>query len=349
MLLGVQRMVRPAAHGGGAAFVEFHAHGAGDMFLALIDCRLQHLTLRGIPEAVVDQLCVLRHQLIFQVHFAAIHGDGLDATVRLKQHGASRGFVDATGFHTNKATLNQVQTANAVLAAVFVQLGQDGGRAHRLAVDADRVTFFKANFDELRLVWRVLRMHGALINIIRRSNGRIFQHFTFRGRVQQVGVHRERRLATFVFGNGDLVLLCKFQQFGSRGQVPLPPRRNHLDVGVERIGGQLEPHLIVAFAGCAMRHGVCTGRFGNLNQTFGNQRTRNRGAQQVQTFIDRIGAEHRENKVAHKLFSHIFDVDVFRLDAQEFRLRTRWFELFALTQVCGEGHHLTAIFGLQPL
>ena len=70
-----------------------------------------------------------------------------------------------------------------------------------------------------------------------------------------------------------------------------------------------KPDLVIALACRAV--GDCIGPFNlcNFNQAFGNQWTRDRGAQQVQTFIKRIGPEHGEDKIAHKLFTHIFDID----------------------------------------
>ena len=84
--------------------------------------------------------------------------------------------------------------------------------------------------------------------------------------MQQVCVDAERGFAAFVLGNRDLVLFCKVDQLGAAGQVPFAPGRNHLDVRVQRIGGQFKPHLIVAFAGGAMRHGIRASVFGNFDQ-----------------------------------------------------------------------------------
>jgi hypothetical protein len=59
--------------------------------------------------------------------------------------------------------------------------------------------------------------------------------------------------------------------FGAAGQVPVAPGRDDLDVGVERIGREFEPHLVIALAGRAVADGVGAGFGGDLDQTLGDQ------------------------------------------------------------------------------
>ncbi len=79
--------------------------------------------------------------------------------------------------------------------------------------------------------------------------------------------------------------------------------------GLERIGAEFEAHLVVALAGGAVGNGVGAGLVGDLDQTLGDQRARDGGAEQVLAFVDGVGAEHREHEVAHELFLEIVDVD----------------------------------------
>ena len=131
-------------------------------------------------------------------------------------------------------------------------------------------------------------------------------------------------------------------------EIPFAPRRDHFDVGLERVIGELEAHLVVALAGRAMRHGVGADLLGDLDLLLGDQRPRDRGAEQILALIERVGAEHREHVVAHEFFAQIFDEDVLRLDAEHQRLLARRLELLALAEIGGEGHHLAAIGRLQP-
>ena len=97
-----------------------------------------------------------------------------------------------------------------------------------------------------------------------------------------------------------------------------------------------------------MRNSIGIGQIGDVDQAFGNQRSGNRRAKQIFTFINCVGAEHREDEIAHKLFAQIVDIDILRLDAEFQRLGARRLKLFTLTKVGGEGHHLTLIGILQP-
>ena len=166
--------------------------------------------------------------------------------------------------------------------------------------------------------------------------------------MQQVGVDRERRFAALVLGDRDLVLLGELDQPGARGEVPFAPRRDHLDVGLERVIGELEAHLVVALAGRAMRDRVGADLLGDLDLLLGDQRPRDRGAEQILALIERVGAEHRKHVVAHEFLAQILDEDVLRLDAEQHRLLARRLELLALAEIGGEGDDLAAIGRLQP-
>ena len=142
------------------------------------------------------------------------------------------------------------------------------------------------------------------------------------------------------------MLLGELDQLRARGQVPFAPGRDHLDIGIEGIVGQLEPHLVVALAGGAVGDGVGAGLLGDLDLPLGDQRPGDGGAQQIQPLIQGVGAEHREDEVADEFLAQILDEDL--LDAQHLRLLARRFQLLALAQVGGEGDDLAAIGGLQP-
>ena len=167
--------------------------------------------------------------------------------------------------------------------------------------------------------------------------------------MQQVGVDAERRLAALVLGDLDLVLLGEVQQGLTALEVPLPPGRDHPDIGFERVIAQLEADLVIALAGGAVTDGVGAGQPRDLDLALGDQRPGDRGAEQVLALIDGVGPEHGEDEVADELLAHVLDENVLRLHPGGERLGAGGFDLLALAQVGGEGHHFGAVFGLQPL
>ena len=119
-----------------------------------------------------------------------------------------------------------------------------------------------------------------------------------------------------------------------------------MHTGFQRISPQLETDLVVTFAGRTMRDRIGASLVGDLDHAFGDQRTRDRRAQQILAFIHGIGTEHRVDIIAHELFGEIIDIDLFH--TQCFRFATHRLDFFTLTDIGGKGHYLTLIFILQP-
>ena len=142
---------------------------------------------------------------------------------------------------------------------------------------------------------------------------------------------------------------AKVEKRGARGETPFAPRRDDLDVGLERVGGELEAHLIVALAGRAMGDRVRPDFAGDLDQPLGDKGARDRRAEQILSLVLRVGAKHRKHVVADELLAQVLDEDVLGLDAEQFRLLARGLQLLALAEVGGEGDDLGAVFGFKPL
>src|SRR5205085_5956594 len=107
-----------------------------------------------------------------------------------------------------------------------------------------------------RVVGRVLVRNGALVDIFGRVGRGVLEDFALGRRVEEVGVDRERRVAALVLGDRDLVFLGEVEQRLAAGELPLAPRGDNLDVGLERIITELEADLVVALAGRAVTDGI---------------------------------------------------------------------------------------------
>jgi hypothetical protein len=126
------------------------------------------------------------------------------------------------------------------------------------------------------------------------------------------------------------------------------PGRDNFDVGLERVIGELETYLVIALAGRAMGDGVGADFLRDLDLFFGDQRPRDRSAEQILALVERVGPEHRKHVVADEFLAQILDKDVLRLDAERERLGARRRKLFALAEIGREGDNLAAIGRLQP-
>ena len=269
-----------------------------------------------------------------------------DRAVRRQQHGAARRLVDPTRLHAHEAVLDQIDAADAVGAGQLVEAREQGRRRQRFAVDRDRIAPLEGELEVSRLVRRILGRHRPAIHARVRLLPGILKCAPLVGDVQKVGVDRIRRFTALAARDRDLTRARVLDQLAARIEVPFPPRGDHLDLGIERVGAELEPDLVVALARRAMGHGIGADLMGNLDQPLGDQRARDRGAEQVGAFIQRIGAKHRKDVVAHEFLAQVLDEDL--RGAHELGLGARRLELLALAQIGGEGHHGAAVPVLQP-
>ena len=277
---------------------------------------------------------------------AAVEGHALDPAMGGLQDRPARRLVDAPRFHADETVLDEIEPADPVPSADLVQaLEQRGGR-EMFAINRDGVAALEGDFEIFGLIGREFRGDGAAEHELFRLDPRIFEHLALGGDVQQIGVDRKRGLAALVPGDRDLVLFGVFEKPGARGQVPFAPWRDDLDVGIERIIAELETDLVVALAGRAVSDGIGPDLAGDLDLAFGDQRPRNRGAEKIGAFVERVGAKHREHEIADELLAQIVDEDL--ADAEHLGLPARRLQLLPLAQIGGEGDDLAAIGFLQP-
>src|SRR5688572_32374071 len=76
---------------------------------------IRDLTVTGVSDVCSSdlQLGIARHQLVLQMHRAAVEGQALDAAMRRLPDGAAGGFIDAARFHPDKAVLHEIEPADA--------------------------------------------------------------------------------------------------------------------------------------------------------------------------------------------------------------------------------------------
>src|SRR5690606_13682946 len=116
---------------------------------------------------------------------------------------------------------------------------------------------------------------------------------------------------------------------------------------LEGVGAELEAYLVVALAGGAVGDGVGALGARDLDHLLGDQRARERGAQQVVPLVDGAGAQHGEHELLDELAAQVDRVGAYGAGGE--RLDARLLDLLALADVGGEGHHLGAVRLLDPV
>src|SRR3546814_3243860 len=112
MALAVEAERRLAADDAGVALVKLEADGAGDVRLAMVDRRLQHLAFGREPEAVVDELGIFRHQLVLEVR-SEEHTSELQSLMRISYAVfclKKKNYTHATD--TNRVNLSRIGQVN---------------------------------------------------------------------------------------------------------------------------------------------------------------------------------------------------------------------------------------------
>src|SRR3546814_16176704 len=113
MAFAVEAEGRLAADDARVALIELEPDSAGDVRLAVVDRRLQHLALGREPETVVDELGIFRHQLVFQVRRAAVERDAFDAAVGAGVDFAAGRLVHAARLPADEAVFDVGDAAGA--------------------------------------------------------------------------------------------------------------------------------------------------------------------------------------------------------------------------------------------
>ena len=276
-----------------------------------------------------------------------VHGEHFQLLVGEVQDGAAGSLVYAPVLHAHQPVLHDVDDADAVGAAQSVELFDDLGRLHLLAVHGHGRARFKvdghiggnvgglqggdAHFQEAGLF--VVRLVGG-----------VFQVKPLVAQVPQVlvlgVVGLPADLQGDVMGFGEVDLLVPGLD------VPLPPGGDDLHVRGEPLDGQLKPNLIVALAGSAVADGVRSLGQRNLSQLLADDGTGKGGAQQVSLILG-VHFQGGDDDLVHHLVHQVGDDQLAGASGDGLGLQS--LQLIGLTDVAGHGDDLGVIVVfLQP-
>jgi hypothetical protein len=210
---------------------------------------------------------------------------------------------DSARLHADQSILDDVGPADAMAPADPVQLGKKIDRSKRPAVHRNWRAAPKTDCDFLRFRGRVLGISGQQEEILWRRLAGVFENTAFMGDVPEVAVAR----IDLGRGGRHRNAACRGvrQRILTAPDVPLPPRRNDLELGCECHIGQLKADLIIPLSRAAVRESVSAHGARHFDLPPGDKGAGDGGAEEVLAIVDRAGPQRRENEGFDELLPQI--------------------------------------------
>ena len=300
----VEALGGAAADDGAAAGFEAEAHIAGHGSLGGVDEGVEGLAERGEPEAVVDELGVARLEARLFAEEVPFEGDRFEVGVGEDEREGAGAFVDLAALDADAAVLDHVDAAPAVPADGFGGGGDELGEGHRLAVEGDGDACCEGDGELPRLVGDVSGVGGEGVRLAGRCGPGIFDDATFDGASPEVLVDGVRVVAADFHGD---VVACGVVDGVLAAEPPETHGGEDVEVGGEGADGDLEADLVVAFAGAAVRDGVCVVLEGGGDEVADDDGSGERGDERVLAFVEGVGAEGREAVLVGELVAGVDD------------------------------------------
>ena len=95
---------------------------------------------------------------------------------------------------------------------------------------------------------------------------------------------------------------CKVDSIFAGTDVPFTPGHNNSQLRSKSFNAEFKTNLVVAFTGSAVSNSVSAFFQCNLNQFFGNHRTRKRSAEQIFLFINGTCFNNRPYIIGNEFF-----------------------------------------------
>ncbi len=180
---------------------------------------------------------------------------------------------------------------------------EEGRGREFFLVEGDGVSFFELDDDVFRGIGGIFWVICSAIDDGWGGYAWVFEYFSFCGNVQEVAIDGEGSVAVFVFGYDDLILFCELDHVVSPFEVPLAPRGDNLDIGVEGVVSEFETDLVIAFSSGPVADGVGICVFSDFDLSFCDERSCDGGSEEVDSFVEGIGAEHGEDVFSDEFFT----------------------------------------------
>ncbi|THV88227.1 Bystin-domain-containing protein [Aureobasidium pullulans] len=313
--------VGPAAEDAEGALVDAAADGTVDAVLRSGNALEEELALGGEVETVSwswveGEECeetylgvVEGQELITESANLTVHGETLEIDVSGAQAGKTGGLVAATRLETDEAVLDNVDTANTVLAGNGVDSKEElGGIGDSLAageLSLDGQTLLEVKDKVLGLLGSLGGVDGQLPHVLGGSDVGVLEDTGLVTAVGQVLVHAPG--LALCAGDGDAGLLGVVEEILATLEAVVEdgvaPWGNDLDGGLQGVEGQLEADLVVALTGAAVRDGETALLLGDGNLGAGNDGTGERNV-----LVDGIALDSGPAKLLDELLAEILNV-----------------------------------------
>ena len=243
--------------------------------------------------------------MIFEGERPPVEHQLLELTVGHPEHRATRCLVHTAGLHPHQPILNHVRSSHTVGAGQLVQPLDKSYGTEGHGVQRHRRSLLESYAHLLRGIGGFGRITSDEIQVVGWRGVGILEHTAFVGAVPQVTVHRKRLLGARL--HGDVSFREVGEQLFAPAERPLAPRRDHLEVGGERLVGELEADLVVALAGAAV------GERGRPRLTSGrhlppcHNRARHGGTEQIRARVHGTGTHRGEDEFGEEPLPEILD------------------------------------------
>ncbi len=221
-------------------------------------------------------------------------------------------LVHAAALHADDAVLDDVDDADAVLAAELVAGADDVGELHLLTVHRNRDALLKVDRDVGLPVRCLLRRGGQNQQVVVVGlERRILELKALVGDVPDVAVTAVG-VVLGAEGKVDAMSLC-IGDLGLAG-VELPegvaPCGDDLEIRCQGLDAELKADLVISLSGGTVADGDGVLLAGDLNQLLGNEGSCHGGSDQVLVLIDGVCLDAGSDVLVAELIDHVEDVEL---------------------------------------
>ncbi len=247
-LFAVKCVVGLACNWSCVALVELHLNCTSYLLLSYINECGDCFANWSEPKAVVYELCELLSNDVLVLHCVSVEDESFEVFVSSVQDCSAWSLVNASGLHADKTVLDDIDCADAVLAAELVELVEEANCVHLLAVETNWNTFFEIDVYICNFVWSIFWLAAENVDVLKVLVPRVLEVAAFVADVPDILVSGVNFL--YCLMNRNVMSLCILDQILSGLEVPASPRSDDLDSRVESLDCSLETNLVVALA-CA--------------------------------------------------------------------------------------------------